>query len=246
MAHEYALYRIGGLSAMTGALITIVAIMLGPLGLDSHNIISVIEYFAANASRLQVHGLAVSIGKLLLLAGFVALYQSLRTGVSGSWARIGIAAAIVTTLINIIGPMVGGSVLPAVSQMFVQASAEESAAALYAAQSIYLFYEALLGPTLISLAAAILPFSIAVIKSENYSGWLGWIAVIVGLWLVVGGVAFFLVGPIDAPSIMNYFIPAFMLTIIWLFIIGVYLMRFSMIVDQSKLKTEQVQTTVAG
>jgi hypothetical protein len=227
MTQEKSLFRIGGLLAMLGAVITIIAVMLGPIDLDSHSITSVVEYFAANASRLQVHGLAVSIGKLLLLAGFVALYQSLRTNEASSWAKIGIAAAIVTTIINIIGPMVGGSVLPAVSQIYLLADAEETIAALFAAQSIYLFYEALLGPTLLSMAAAILPFAIAVIRSDRYPGWLGWMAILIGLWLLIGGMAFFLVGPIDAANIMNYFIPAFMLTIVWLFIIGIYLWRLA-------------------
>ncbi|MBE0409987.1 MAG: hypothetical protein IBX69_09680, partial [Anaerolineales bacterium] len=61
MTEKQSLFRIGGLFAMLGALITIIAVMLGPIGLDSHSIASVLEYFASNSSRLQIHGLAVSI-----------------------------------------------------------------------------------------------------------------------------------------------------------------------------------------
>jgi hypothetical protein len=174
---ERTLMQIGGFSGMFSAIVTIMAIMLSPLGTDSHNMAAVLEYFSTNASRLQVHGLGIAVGKLLLLGGFVALYASLRTN---GWASLGMAAAVVTTVINIIGPMMGGAVMPA----------EEAAAALQAAQGFYYFYEALLGPTLLSMAVALLPFAIAVQQTERYLDWLGWLGIIVGLWLVIGGVAF--------------------------------------------------------
>lgn len=245
MMQERTLMHLGGLSAMMGAVITIIAIMMGPMGADSHNMAAVLEYFAANASRLQIHGLGVTIGKLLILGGFVALYASLRTGTAGAWARLGLAAAIVTTLINIIGPMMGGSVMPAVAQAYVAAPAAEAASALYAAQSIYFFYEALLGPTLISLAAALLPFAIAIRLADRYPVWLGWMALIVGIWLVIGGVAFFLVGPIGAAGIMNFFAPAFMLAIVWLFIVGVYLWRLARAAEEPAPTDKRPQTSTA-
>jgi hypothetical protein len=212
---------------MLGVIITIIAFVLGPMGYDSHNTAAVMEYFAANTGRLQVHGLGVAVGKLLILGGFVALHASLRGSPGTAWAQLGLAAAIVTTVINVIGPMMGGSVMPAVAQTYVRTSTGETAAALQAAQGFYLFYQALLGPTLISLAAALLPFAIAILQADRYSAWLGWLALIVGLWLVVGGMAFFLVGAAGAADIMNFFIPAFMLAMAWIFIVGVYLRRLT-------------------
>jgi hypothetical protein len=65
------------------------AILLGPMDLEARDTAVMITYFADNAGRLQVHGLGVALGKLLLLGGFVALYTSLR---NSGWARMGLAA----------------------------------------------------------------------------------------------------------------------------------------------------------
>jgi hypothetical protein len=223
MTQEQRVIRTGALCAMLGALITIFAIMLGPMDLDAHDTAAVMAYFAANAGRLQLHGLGVTVGKLLLLGGFVTLYTSLRNGPGGSWALLGLAAAVATTVINIIGPMMGGSVLPAVAQAYVQAPAAEATVA----QGFHYLYEALLGPSLLSLAAALLPFAFAVLQSQRYPAWLGWMAIIVTVWLTAGGVAFFLAGPAGAAGIMNYFAPAFMLAIAWVFVVGVFLWRLA-------------------
>jgi hypothetical protein len=222
MTQERTLIRTGGICAILGAVVTLASIMLGPTDLDSSDTAVVMQYFADNAGRLQVHGLGVAVGKLLMLGGFVALYTSLR---DSGWARMGLAGAVVMTVINIIGPMMGGAVLPAIGQAYGQLPAAETAAALYAAQGFYYFYEALLAPSLLTMAAALLPFVTAVLQSDRYPTWLGWLGLIVGIWVMIGGAAFSLVGPAGAADLMNLFVPGFMLSIVWLLIAGVYLWR---------------------
>lgn len=220
MTQERSLIRTGAICTMSGAVVTLASIMLGPMDLDPGDTAVVMQYFADNAGRLQVHGLGVALGKLLMLGGFVALYTSLRTN---GWARLGLAGAVVMTVINIIGPMMGGAVLPAIGQAYGQLPAAETAAALYAAQGFYYLYEVLLAPSLLSMAAALLPFAMAVLQSDRYPTWLGWLGLIVGIWVMIGGAAFSLVGPAGVNNVMNFFAPSFTLSIVWLLIAGVYL-----------------------
>jgi hypothetical protein len=222
MTQQQRFLRTGGMFAVLGAAIILASMMLGPLDLRADGPATVMAYFADNAGRLQMHGLGVTVGKLLMLGGFVALYTSL--GDNG-WAKMGMAGAVLATAINIVGPVFGGAVLPAIGQAYVQLPAGEAAGALYPAQSFYYFYEALLAPSLLTMAVVLFAFALAVLQTNRFPGWLGWLGLPLGVWLVAGGVAFSLVGPPDAPGIINFFAPGFMLSILWVLIAGIYLWR---------------------
>jgi hypothetical protein len=223
MAHERQLFKIGGISAMLGVGISIFSTLLGPLGLESHDMEAVLQEFAAHPNRLQMHGLGVSLGALLMLGGFVALRHSFVGGAAAAWARLGMAAAIVETVIHLIGAMMGGSVMPALAESFTLASVELSSAAMQVGGGFYVFYEALLAPTFLTLAATILTFSIATLLADHYPSWLGWAGLVTGIWAAIGGVAFIWVGPIGAADIMLLFVPGFMGAIVWVFVIGIHL-----------------------
>jgi hypothetical protein len=219
------LFRIGGISAMIGVLLAVIFAMLGPMNLDSNDMDSVLRTFAANKNKLQFHGLGVTLGALMLLGGFVALYRSLSDGPPAAWARLGLASAIVNTVIHVIGPMMGGSVMPAVAESYVNASPENASAALQAGTGFFIYYEALLSPTLLTLSITVLLFAIAIIKSNRYSQWLGWFAIVSGIYCAAGGVAFLFAGPMRVEDIMNVAIPGFMLSMVWIFISGIYLYK---------------------
>jgi hypothetical protein len=227
MINERALFQIGSISAMLGVVISIFSTMLGPMNLDSHDIRSVLQTFASQTGRLQLHGLGVSLGSLFILGGFIALQRSLQEGTAGAWARFGLLAAIVSTVLHLLGAMMGGSVLPALAEAYMQASPEQSTAALQVGGGFYTFYEALLAPTFLTLAATTLTFAIALVLEKRYPIWLGWAAVIPGIWTAAGGVAFVLVGPMGAADIMLLFVPGFMLSIVWIFVVGIYLWSFA-------------------
>lgn len=223
--HHDNLYRIGGLSAMLGVLLGVIFAMMGPMNLDSDDMDSVLQTFAADKGKLQFHGLGVTVGALLTLGGLVALHRSLLDGRAAAWARLGLAAAIVKTVLHVIGPMMGGSIMPAVAESYVQATVEDAHAALLVGKGFFIFYEALLVPTLILLSATVLLFAIAVLKSNVYPVWAGWAAIIPGLYTAGGGVAFLFAGPMGAPAIMNVVMPGFMLSMVWILIMGIYLFK---------------------
>jgi hypothetical protein len=225
MTQQPDLARIGGLSAMLGVAMAVVGAMLGPVDLDAHDIGAVLQAFAASPGRMHLHGLGVSVGSLLVLGGFVALQQSLREGTAGAWARLGLAGAVVMTVIHLLGAMMGGSVLPALAVSHALAPPDEAAAALHVAQGFYLFYESLLAPTFLTLAATVLLFSSAMLQSTRYPVWLAWLGVVAGVWTMAGAVVFVFVGPIGAADLMLRFIPGFMLSMVWIFIAGVLLWR---------------------
>jgi hypothetical protein len=219
------LFRIGGLSAMSGVVLGIVFAMLGPMNLDPQDMDSVLQTFAADKGKLQFHGLGVTLGAFLTLGGLVALSRSLLIGPSAAWARLALAVAIVKTVLHVIGPMMGGSVMPAIAESYLRAPLDSAAGAMSVGKGFFIFYEALLAPTLLVLSVTVLLFAAAVFKSKIYPVWTGWAAMIAGLYAAAGGVAFIFTGPMGAADIMNVVMPGFMLSMVWIFIMGMYLFR---------------------
>jgi hypothetical protein len=225
VSEERELDRIGGVCAMLGVAVGVAAAMLGPMDLDSHDIQAVLQAFAARSGRMHLHGLGVSVGTLLILGGFVALQRSLHGGTAGALARLGLAAAVVMTVIHLLGAMMGGSVLPALAELHALDPAGEAAGALWVGQGFYVLYESLLAPTFLTLAATVLLFSTAFLWSIHYPAWLGWAGIIAGVWTAAGALAFVFAGPIEAADIMLRFIPGFMLCMAWVFTVGFLLWR---------------------
>jgi hypothetical protein len=227
MIEERTILRIGGLSAMLGVVLAVIAAMLGPMNLDSQDIPAVLRTFAANTDQLHVHGLGVTLGTLLILGAFVALYRSMPEGKARAWASLGLVVAVVKTVIHLVGAMMGGSVMPALGEAYALAPVEEAPAALLVGKGFYIFYEALLAPTFLTLAATILLFAVAVLSVSLYPAWLGWAALVPGIWTAAGGVAFLFAGPIGAADIMLVFVPGFMLAMAWVFVVGWHLWRLA-------------------
>jgi hypothetical protein len=223
MNKEQKLMRIGAVCAISGVLMAMVSAMLGPRDLDFENIQTVLHTFYANIELLKIHGLGVSLGSLLILGGFAGLRWSLTDGLANVWARLGLLTAIVKTGIHLIGAMMGGSVIPSFAESYILMG--ETSDALWVGRGLYIYYEALLAPTFLTLAITILLFGMAVLYSEHYPVWLGWTAIAAGLWTAIGWIAFTIIGPIKAADVMLIFIPGFMLSMIWLFIVGVFMWR---------------------
>jgi hypothetical protein len=215
--------RIGGAAVMLGVLTGLLAAMLGPMDLPSHDMGAVLAGFATDAARLRVHGLGVSVGALLVLAGLATLARAMPPGPGRIWASLGLAMGIAKTGLHLVGGMMGGSVLPAVAAAHAAAPAGHEVAALQAGATAFIFYEALLAPTFLTLGATVLLFALAVRAAGVFPAWLGWAATVPVAWTLAGGVAFILAGPLGAADIMLALVPGFMLAMIYLFILGLYL-----------------------
>lgn len=159
-------------------------------------------------------------------------------------ARLGLAGAVVMTAIHLVGAMMGGSVLPALAERYLLSSPAEAPAALQIGGGFYLFYEALLAPTFLTLAATVLLFGTATLLAGHFPAWLGWGAVVSGLWTAVGGVAFVFAGPLGAAEIMGPFMPGFLLSMVWVFTVGVFLWRMAR--TDEKVGPPRERPVVAG
>lgn len=227
MSDRQKLSRIGGICAMVGGPLAVASAAVGPGDLDSHDVDAVLQTFATSVGQMHFHGLGVSLGTLLVLGGFVALQRSLAHTIGAAWARLGLAAAIVMTVVHLFGAMMGGSVMPELAVRYASAPGVESVSALHVASGFYILYEALLAPTFLTLAVTVFPFGVAVLRADQHPAWFGWAAVILGIWTAAGGVAFVTVGPMGAADIMIAFVPGLVLTMIWVVIAGWMLWRSS-------------------
>lgn len=216
--------RIGAAALMLGVIAAFAGFAIGPMVPDPSDLGAVVQGFADAPARSHLHSLAISFSTLLLLFGYVALFDGLVTTRARKWARPAVTAAAVMTVIHLLGATLGGQVLPTLASQALDGGPDGSAFAV-ATATAYVLYEALLAPTFLTLTMTTALFACALIASEEYPNSLGWAGLVPAAWTAAGGVVFLTVGPLQAAELLMSFIPGFMLAMVWAFAVGAAMWR---------------------
>ena len=216
--------RVGAAALMLGVVAAFAGFAIGPMVPDPSDLGAVVQGFAEAPARSHLHSLGISFSTLLLLFGYVALFDGLVTTRARRWARPGVTAAAVMTVIHLLGATLGGQVLPTLAAQALDGGPDGSAFAV-ATASTYVLYEALLAPTFLTLSMTTALFACALIASQEYPSSLGWAGLVPAAWTAAGGVAFLVVGPLQAAELLMWFIPGFMLAMVWVFAVGATMWR---------------------
>jgi len=88
------LYRIGGAAAVVGSLLGMVGNLVHPPTAGPGDPASTAQVVAESGSWIPIH-LAIIVGLVLMLGGLVAIRQSIRGGLAGALAQLGLALAVV-------------------------------------------------------------------------------------------------------------------------------------------------------
>lgn len=219
------LLYVTGLSAMISPVVLFMSLLVRPQTPAPRNVQANLQAFAADAARFHVIGLGVPLGMLLMLGGFVGLYYALREGGAATWARLAVVAAVVTAPITLLGPMVDGVVMPAVAQIYTEAPAGETTAALNLGKAFFILNEALLGSMILVLSITFLLYGVALTRDGFYPRWLGWLGTvegILGLFVVVVLVS---TGPLPPVQLFVPVVLFRLLMMVWVFLAGLFTWR---------------------
>src|SRR5581483_4690859 len=101
--HEEArwMYRVGGGSAVLGALLGLIGNLVHPDTPGPADPEGTARVVAESAIWVPVH-LAIALAFVLMLGGLVAVQESIRDGLPGALARLGLAAGVVGTAVGVI------------------------------------------------------------------------------------------------------------------------------------------------
>lgn len=221
--YERLLFRIGGSSAVVGALLGMVGNLIHPVTpIDDPE--GVARVIAESDIWVPVH-LAIVLGIVLMFGGLVAVYQSIRGGIAGALARFGLFAAVAGATIGLVLVILDGVAARQLAQEWATAPPNEQATALslvHANETINFALASLFN--FVFAAVTFILFGLAVALSDVYPRWLGWVVFLAGVWSIGAGLIQAYVGePTGATRILTIIGPT--VITLWLLVIGVLLVR---------------------
>jgi hypothetical protein len=214
-------FRIGGVSAVTGAILGGVGNLVHPVT-PEHDPVGVARVIADSDGWVLVH-LVIVLGIFLMLGGLVAVSHSIRGGLPGALARFGLFAAVAGVTIGLVLVILDGVAARQLAQEWASAAPPEQATALglvhvnetinFALASLFNFVFA---------AATFILFGLAVALSDVYPRPLGWVAIAAGIGSLAAGLVQASVGePTGASRVLTIIGPTLITG--WLLVIGILL-----------------------
>jgi hypothetical protein len=216
-------FRIGGWSAVAGSVLAGIGNLVHPVT-PMNDPVGVARVIADSDGWVPVH-LAIVVGILLMLGGLVALYHSIRGGVAGALARLGLFAAVSGVTIGLVLVILDGVAAYQLAQEWAAAPPGDQALALglvHVHETINFALASLFN--LVFAGATFLLFGLAVALSDVYPRGLGWVVVVAGAASVGAGLVQAFTGePTEASGGLTIFGPT--VITLWLLVVGILLVR---------------------
>jgi hypothetical protein len=221
--YEAQIYKIGGGSAVVGAVLGMVGNLIHPVT-PMDDMEGVAQVIAESGAWIPIH-LSIVIGIALMLLALTAIHHSIRGGVAGALARFGLFAGVAGVTVGLILVILDGVAASQLAEEWATAPADQKATALalVTANETINFALASLFNILFAGITFIL-FGLAVALSDAYPRWLGWVAVAAGVGSIAAGLIQAYAGePTDASRVLTIIGPT--VITLWLLGVGILLLR---------------------
>ncbi len=222
MPSEEHLSRVGGVGAILGVVILVVATALHPLEAHPGDAPAAFAEYALDGKWVATH-LGQLVGVVLIATGFVALSWKLRTGRAGAWALLAGLAAIVTVSLAAALQAVDGVALKFMVDRWDSTSEESRAVvfeAAYGVRQIEVGFASLMGAF---FGLTVVLYGIALFLSPVGSTRVGIFGIFAGTATLVSSVVQAHAGFSDIA--MTTSMPSSILLLLWTLCIGVLLLR---------------------
>ena len=212
------LYRIGGLSAIAGAILTAIGNALFPRASDPTDLSQVVQAMASYGPFVVLSWIT-ALGLLLILGGLAVLALSLRDSPGEGWARLAFYTAIVATALWVVVFAVN------VGASWLADAATRDASLTPVAKAMVFQVNGLFAAAVLVNWLDVFLFGVALLRTDRYPLWLAWTAVVLG-----GGTFLFAGLPLALSGVTavvdNVVFPILAtLTLVWLLVLGVFLWR---------------------
>ena len=218
------LFKIGAVSAIVGGSLGLVFNLLHPRTPDVGDVEAVLRIVAESSIWVLDHvvlGLALAIS----LGGFVAIERSITGDRGRALARLGLAAALVSTAMGLVLLAIDGIAHKQLAVAWLSAPAAGKDVAFQVAEAVEAVGVAIFSLWIIvGFGISSLLFGLAVALGEGYPKWLGWVAALAALGLLVTGAMQSMSGLTVLTT--NILFPLFAsIVTVWLVIMGFLLWR---------------------
>jgi hypothetical protein len=220
---ELWIYRIGGVSAILGAILGLVGNLIHPVTPGPGDPAGTAHVVAASQIWIPVH-LGLGLAFVLMLGGLVAIQRSIVGGLAGALAQFGLAAGIVGATVGVVIVTLDGFASKHLAELYVApAGGPHIDLGPFQAEEAINF--ALLSPlNLVFAGVTFILYGAAAALSGRFPGWLGWVVGLAGLGGAVSGVIQAYMGePIPATRALGIAAPT--IITLWLLVMGILLLR---------------------
>lgn len=214
--------KIGGLSAIAGALWLSLGTWLHPLAADPGDAPAAFAEYAADPSWVATH-MAQFFGVALILLGLVAARDALAEEPVAWLARLGLVLAIAALASVAALQAVDGVALKVMVDHWTSAPEDQKQSAFMAAFAVRQIELGLASFVQILFGAAMTLYGAAIARARSFPHWLGWLGAIAGLGLAAGGLLSANTG--FSPVEMTVAIPASVVAVLWIVLLGGVLWR---------------------
>ena len=222
MPSDEHLSRVGGIAAILGVIVLVMATMLHPLSAHPGDAPAAFAEYALDRYWVATH-LGQLLGVVFVAAGCVALSWKLRAGRAGAWALLAGLAAVASMSLAAALQAVDGIALKFMVDRWSSASAEARAMVFEAAfgvRQIEIGFASLMGAL---FGLTVLLYGVAILLSSVASAWLGVFGVLAGAATLASSIVQAHAGFSDIA--MTTSMPSTLLVLLWSVCIGVFLLR---------------------
>ncbi len=216
------LVRIGAIAAILGALLLFVSTLLHPLGADPDDAVAAFTEYAADRLWVASH-LGQFLGVALMVTALVALSRTFDVGRAAAWSRIGLVGAIASLAVAASLQAVDGVALKFMVDRWAAAPAEQQPAIFEAAFGVRQVEIGLASLMSLLFGITVAVYGVAIIANPTYGRWVGFMALLGGLGTAAAGIAQAYTG--FSESVMMISMPASLLLLIWMIVVGVLMWR---------------------
>jgi hypothetical protein len=221
---ERSLFRIGSVLAIVGSVLAVVVNLLHPRSATVENPVLFLRMIAGSTIWVGDH-VGIIFAVLLVTGGLVAISRSIAEEPGSAWAGLGSAGALVSASILFVLMASDGIAIKVLADAWMSAAGEERLPAFRVAHALALVNFAIFTVwTVVFFGVTIFAYGLAVLTSDTYPKWLGWVAVVasiasamIGLNQAYRGASVF---------VTNVLFPIFSLIItVWVLVMGILLWR---------------------
>lgn len=214
------LQKLASAGFIVGALLLIVFNLLYPRPADPGSTQSVLTAMADQKVFTQLTQLMLALGFWGVMIGSAGVYRSI-TASGAAWARLGFYGIAVGVAIWSINFGLGTASATAAAD-WVAASSADKAAAFWVAATVLTVNTGIYTMSILIFWLALTFLGAGMARSTVYPGWLGWVAVVLGIAVVaIVGIPRFLVE--NTTSSMLIFAGLTLLTTVWFLVVGIWI-----------------------
>lgn len=224
MLSERPLYKIGGIAAIVGIVVLLVATFAHPMSEDPSDEFTAFAEYAADPYWVASH-LGQLLGVAFFTGGLVSLSWRLRSGRAGVWALLGGIVATASLALSGALQAVDGIALKVMVDRWIEASPEEQALLFEGAFVVRQVEIGLASIALLFFGLTGILYACALWFSDQAANWLSGVAMASGCAMLIAGIMYAYTGFSEMAMMVS--MPASLLLAVWGIGVGVYLLRSS-------------------